>query len=99
MRRQGDLATIEFKWRKYAIRLRPRADAPGRWAAMQHSWDRAGCEPAVEEMLSDPIVQLLAQRDGLSTQDLRLAVTRAERALASRRSQPVRRTPEELLKA
>lgn len=38
------------------------------------SWSEAGVEPAVEELLSDPIVLLIMKRDGLSVGDVRRSI-------------------------
>jgi hypothetical protein len=66
---------------------------------MQFDWRDAGVEPLLEDILCDPIVGLVARRDGLSTGDIRLAVFQARNALSQRRSNGMRVTPEELVKA
>ncbi|WP_147274825.1 hypothetical protein [Ferruginivarius sediminum] len=66
---------------------------------MQFDWRDAGVEPPLEDILSDPIVGLVARRDGLSTGDIRSAVFQARNALSQRRSKGMRVTPEELVKA
>jgi hypothetical protein len=38
---------------------------------MSDCYQNAGCEPPLEEMLTDPIVELLLKRDGIDPADLR----------------------------
>lgn len=42
-------------------------------------------EPTVEDMLADPIVRLVMQRDGVEEADLRLTLRRLARARAAAR--------------
>lgn len=48
--------------------------------ALTRCWN-VGIEPPLEEVLSDPMVQLVAERDGLTATDLRRAVEQARLAL------------------
>jgi hypothetical protein len=40
-------------------------------AAMSDFYQNAGCEPPLEELLTDPMVKLLLKRDGIDPADLR----------------------------
>jgi len=42
----------------------------------------AGCEPALDDMLADPIVRAVMARDGICEHDLRRLVARATTARA-----------------
>jgi hypothetical protein len=44
-------------------------------------WARPGLEPRVEEIVHDPIVQLVMRRDRLSVADIMTTVTRARARL------------------
>jgi hypothetical protein len=48
---------------------------------LQAAWLSAGLEPTLDELLSDPIVELLMRRDRISRQDVLRAVQRARRRL------------------
>ncbi|MBK1668233.1 hypothetical protein CKO28_09305 [Rhodovibrio sodomensis] len=50
---------------------------------MQAAWNCAGPEPALDELLYDPIVELLMRRDRISRQDILRAVRRARERLDS----------------
>lgn len=50
---------------------------------MQATWSAAGPEPALDELLYDPIVELLMRRDRISRQDILWAVQRARQRLES----------------
>lgn len=50
---------------------------------MKTAWCRTGEEPALEELLADPMVQLVAQRDGLTAADIWIAAHDAQRLLRS----------------
>jgi len=41
---------------------------------MKVSWTTAGVEPTLDEMLADPIVQLVMRRDRIAAGDVRRAV-------------------------
>ena len=66
------------------------AQADRRWEddTVQAVWASAGPEPALDELLHDPIVELLMQCDRISQQDILNAVQRARRHL----NQPCPRT-------
>ena len=49
---------------------------------MRCDYARAGREPALEEVLRDPIVQLVMRRDGLGLADVRCSVDAARRRLS-----------------
>jgi len=49
-------------------------------------WERGGQEPALAELLADPIMTLVLNRDGLTRQDVIDAVRLARRNLARQRS-------------
>ena len=55
---------------------------------MQAAWSSAGTEPALDDLLHDPIVELLMRRDRISRQDILRAVQRARQRLESARPQP-----------
>jgi hypothetical protein len=50
---------------------------------MNQPFDRAGIEPAIADMLSDPVVRLVMRRDGLSDDDLWRAVQCGRTRLAA----------------
>lgn len=54
------------------------------------AWFEAGMEPALEELLSDPLVEIVLSYDGLTREDVR-AVVRAYRA--RRRGEMLDRDP------
>ena len=47
-------------------------------------WRQAGKEPAIEDMLADPLVHLVMQRDCVSIDQLRAVIVRAQVALRNR---------------
>jgi hypothetical protein len=47
---------------------------------VQHNWRQAGIEPAIEEMLADPIVHAIWRRDRIGETEVRQAIARARRA-------------------
>jgi hypothetical protein len=53
---------------------------------MGRDYARAGVEPALEEMLRDPIVRLVMRRDGLEPRDVRCVVVATRRRLSGDRS-------------
>ena len=50
---------------------------------MQAAWSVAGPEPALDELLQDPMIELLMRRDRISRQDILRAVQRARQRLDS----------------
>lgn len=46
---------------------------------MRNSWSIAGVEPRLDELLADPIVHLVMQRDGISPDDVRQAMRKVGR--------------------
>ena len=44
---------------------------------MQQDWRQAGIEPAIDNMLADPIVHAVMRRDGLQEVDIRAVIARA----------------------
>ncbi len=49
-------------------------------------WCEAGEEPTLEDVLADPIVHMVARRDGLSARDVQNAASEARLSLGRRRS-------------
>lgn len=47
-------------------------------------WREAGEEPALAEVLTDPLVHLVMRRDGVSRAQLEAVIARAQMALRSR---------------
>lgn len=47
-------------------------------------WDRSGLEPVLDDMLADPVVELMLKRDGLTRDDV-IAVMREARRQIERR--------------
>ena len=47
-------------------------------AGLARRWERCGAEPPIEEMLSDPVIEAVLRRDGLTRQDV-LAVVETAR--------------------
>jgi hypothetical protein len=66
-------------WNPRATRSVVAAARPG------DRWTRAGVEPALEELLADPVLHLVMRRDGVSLAELR-AVIAAARARRSERA-------------
>jgi len=52
--------------------------------ATANSWSDGGTEPALADLLSDPIVHLVMARDHLSRADVERAVSFGQRQLRSR---------------
>ncbi|WP_156092746.1 hypothetical protein [Rhodovibrio salinarum] len=55
---------------------------------MTAAWTSAGPEPKLEEILCDPMVELLMRRDRISRQDILRAVQRARQRLQITQAQP-----------
>lgn len=53
-------------------------------STINRAWLKAGEEPALPDLLADPILQLLLLSDGISLRDVDHAVALAQRALRSR---------------
>lgn len=49
--------------------------------AINRKWERAGTEPALADVLADPLVHLVLRRDGVSLAELRAVIARAQAAL------------------
>jgi hypothetical protein len=47
-------------------------------------WRHAGREPTIEQVLADPLLHLVMERDGVSLMHLRAVIIRAQVALRSR---------------
>jgi hypothetical protein len=56
---------------------------------MATDWGRPGVEPQVEEIVHDPIVQLIMRRDRLTVAQIMATVTRARARLCSDRPNAV----------
>lgn len=50
----------------------------------QSRWERSGQEPRLEEMLADPMIELVMKRDGLTRDDLVALVQEARRRIGRR---------------
>jgi len=55
---------------------------------LQAAWSCAGPEPALDDLLYDPIVELLMRRDRIGRQDILRAVQRARQRLETACPQP-----------
>jgi len=55
---------------------------------MQAAWSSAGLEPTLDELLHDPIVELLMRRDRISRQAILRAMARARRQLRAGCTEP-----------
>jgi hypothetical protein len=55
---------------------------------VQAAWNAAGPEPALEDLLYDPIVELLMRRDRIGRDDIRRAVDYARQRLESAYPRP-----------
>ena len=55
------------------------------------SWDLAGVEPGLDEILGDPIVRAIMHCDGLGEREVREVVARASGSLAVRQGATVAR--------
>lgn len=51
---------------------------------MNETWCQPGEEPTLEEVLADPIVHMVARRDGLSATDVQTAARNARLSLSRR---------------
>jgi hypothetical protein len=51
-------------------------------------WTRAGAEPALEELLADPVLHLVMRRDGVSPGELRAVIAAARARRRARTSCP-----------
>ena len=49
---------------------------------MNDTWRHAGTEPAIDDMLADPIVHAVMRRDGIGEGEVRAALARARRGAA-----------------
>jgi len=56
-------------------------EADQRPAGPSRKWQQAGCEPALAELLDDPIAGLLRRRDRLTRGDVARAVAQARHRL------------------
>ena len=66
---------------------------------MTQDWLQPGFEPSIDEMMSDPLVQAIMRRDGLSVEQVRGVVERARSARHPNRERvepPLPRTSEEM---
>ncbi len=57
-------------------------------------WEKAGAEPRLAELLSDPIAQLLMTADGLIVEDVIAAIWGSARPRRRSRLDPVSKTDE-----
>lgn len=48
---------------------------------MHQDWRRAGPEPAIDDMLADPIIHAVMRRDRIGESDVRAAIARARGVL------------------
>ena len=55
---------------------------------MTELWSRAGTEPSVEDLLADPICHRIMQHDGISPDDVWMAIRRAGRNRARPQADP-----------
>ncbi len=53
---------------------------------MRRDYAHAGAEPALEELLCDPIVQLMMRRDGVARRDVERVIEAARRRLSGNRA-------------
>ncbi len=60
---------------------------------MQQDWRHAGIEPAIDDMLADPIVHAIMRRDGIGEGEVRAAIAHARRGPALIVSLPTGRSP------
>jgi hypothetical protein len=51
---------------------------------LNESWDGAGQEPRLADLLADPVVHLVMGRDGLVRSDVEAAIARGQSALRRR---------------
>ena len=67
-------------WSSAGGRMRPPgATLRGPLAAAEGAYMRAGLEPPLEEVLSDPIVRALMRSDGVEPAEVRRVLRRAQR--------------------
>ena len=52
---------------------------------MNRPYATAGTEPPIEDIISDPVMQLILRRDGLTAAEVWAAIDLARRALRQRR--------------
>jgi len=55
-----------------------------KWVSCDEPYARAGDEPAIAELLDDPILHMLLARDHLGPDDLHTAIERGKAALRAR---------------
>lgn len=60
---------------------------------MRGAWTTAGAEPALEDVLADPIVALVMRCDGIATPDVLRAVRTARRRMTRANSHDRARVP------
>lgn len=53
-------------------------------SSVTRAWSIAGVEPALAEVLADPVVHLVMRRDGVSPCELRRVIVTAQSKLRSR---------------
>ena len=61
---------------------------------MERGYARAGIEPQLEELLNDPIAQLVMRRDGIAVADVWRIVEMARSRLADRTPRAAEAVPE-----
>jgi len=49
--------------------------------SIHRRWRRAGEEPALEEVLADPVIHAVMRRDGVTLAELQAAIRRAQQRL------------------
>lgn len=59
---------------------------PARTATTGHAYREAGIEPTIAEMLAEPIVRTLMQRDAISDDTIVRVIAEARAQLAERRA-------------
>jgi hypothetical protein len=57
------------------------ANGPARARSARNAWAHAGTEPRLDEVLADPLVQLVMRRDRVSPLQLRVLVAEAQARL------------------
>jgi hypothetical protein len=60
--------------------------SPARRASDGDRWTGAGAEPALEELLADPVLHLVMRRDGVSPAELRAVIAAARARRRARNS-------------
>jgi hypothetical protein len=76
--RGGALDATRFVWGGW---MRPSPDAHEMPEIPEGAYARAGAEPPLEEMLSDPVVQLIMQADRLEPAEVRRLLEATRRSL------------------